>query len=157
MPVMKLVGLYVVIGSATVLPLTALAVVSEGGTAGLTTNDGAHGFTEILFAYASSLANNGQNFAGLSANSVFYNLTTAVAMLVGRFGYAALALAIAGTVAAQGRRAMSVGALPTDFPVFAAMLIGTITIVTGLSLLHAARHGTDRRAAGAGRHEMNKK
>ena len=132
-PVMKLIGLYVVIGSATLLPLTALAVVSEGGTAGLTTNDGAHGFTEILFAYASSLANNGQNFAGLSANSVFYNLTTALAMLVGRFGYAALALAIAGTVAAQGRRAMSVGSLPTDSPVFAAMLIGTIAIVTGLS------------------------
>ena len=132
-PVMKLVGLYVVIGSATLLPLTALAVVSDDGTAGLTTNDGAHGFTEILFAYASSLANNGQNFAGLSANSVFYNLTTALAMLVGRFGYAALALAIAGTVAMQGRRAMSIGALPTDSPVFAAMLIGTITIVTGLS------------------------
>jgi potassium-transporting ATPase potassium-binding subunit len=132
-PVMKLVGLYVVIGSATLLPLTALAVVTEGGTAGLTTNDGPHGFTEIFFGYASSLANNGQNFAGLSANSTFYNLTTAIAMLVGRFAYAALALALAGAFAVQGRRPISAGTLPTDTPIFAAMLIGTIVIVTGLS------------------------
>src|SRR5499427_805290 len=132
-PVMKLVGLYVVIGSATLLPLTAFAVVAEGGTAGLTTNDGPHGFTEIFFDYASSLANNGQNFAGLSANNVIYNLTTAVAMLVGRFGYAALALALAGAFAVQGRRAVSAGTLPTDSPIFAALLVGTILIVTGLS------------------------
>jgi potassium-transporting ATPase potassium-binding subunit len=132
-PVMKLVGIYVVIGSATLLPLTALAVVVEAGLAGLTTNDGPHGFTEIFFAYASALANNGQNFAGLSANSPFYNLTTALAMLVGRFGYVAVALALAGAFAAQGRRATSVGALPTDSIIFAAMLLGTIVIVTGLS------------------------
>jgi K+-transporting ATPase ATPase A chain len=133
--VMKLVGLYVVIGSATLLPLTALAVVVVDGTAGLTTNDGPHGFTEIFFAYASALANNGQNFAGLSANSPFYNFTTAIAMLVGRFGYAVLALAIAGAVAAQGRRARSAGALATDSLVFAMMLMGTIVIITGLSYL----------------------
>src|SRR5262249_33578815 len=132
-PVMKLVGLYVVIGSATLLPLTAFAVVTEGGTAGLTTNDGRPGSTEFFFPYASALANTGQNFAGLSANSVFYNLTTAVAMLVGRFGYAALALALAGAFAVQGRRAVSTGTLPTDSPVFAALLVGTIVIVTGLS------------------------
>jgi K+-transporting ATPase ATPase A chain len=132
-PVMKLVGLYVVIGSAMLMPLTALAVATQGGMAGLVTNSGPHGFTEIFFAYASSLANNGQNFAGLSTNSAFYNLTTAIAMLVGRFGYAALALAIAGAFAAQGRRALSVGTLPTDSPVFAAILVGTIGIVTGLS------------------------
>ena len=71
-----------------------LALMTDAGLAGLTTNNGAHGFTEILFAYASSMANNGQNFAGLSANTPFYNITTALAMMAGRFG---LAIPGAGT------------------------------------------------------------
>jgi potassium-transporting ATPase A subunit len=154
-PVMKLVGLYVVIGSATLLPLTALAVVTEGGTAGLTTNDGPHGFTEIFFAYASSLANNGQNFAGLSANSAFYNLTTAIAMLVGRFGYAVLALALAGAFAVQGRRPLSAGTLPTDSPIFAAMLVGHDRDRHWIELLRAACHRADCRAFGHGKSELN--
>ena len=75
--------LYTLAAPLVILSLTALALVTSGGRAGLTTNDGAHGFTEILYAYTSVFANNGQNFAGLSANSVFYNLTTAMAMIVG--------------------------------------------------------------------------
>jgi K+-transporting ATPase ATPase A chain len=85
---------------------------------------GAHGFTEILFAYASANANNGQNFAGLNANSLFYNLTTAITMMVGRFGLAIPALGLAGMFAAQQPAPDSSGTLSTSslsfyFPVLA--------------------------------------
>ena len=137
----KLIALYMVVGSAVVLILTSIAVLTAMGKAGLTTNQGPHGLTEILFAYSSSMANNGQNFAGLNANSLFYNLTTAVAMLVGRFGLAALALALAGSLAQQGRKAVTSGTLPTDTPTFAALLTGTIFILAGLSYLPALALG----------------
>ena len=129
----RLIGSYMVISMATVLPLTAMAVVTDAGRAGLVTNQGAHGLTEMLFAYSSSLANNGQNFAGLNANSVFYNLTTAIAMLVGRFGLGALALALAGSFAKQGLKPVSLGTLQTDSLTFAFLLTATILILAGLS------------------------
>ena len=131
----RLIGIYMVVSSAVVLVLTAVAVVTPWGLAGLTTNQGPHGLTSVLFAYASSLANNGQNFAGLSANSLFYNSTTAIAMLVGRFGLAALALAMAGAFAQQGRKVTSSGTLATDTPTFAFLLVGTTIILAGLSYL----------------------
>ena len=134
-PETKLIASYMVVGMATALLPTSIAVVTAAGRAGLVTNRGAHGLTAILFSYSSSLANNGQNFAGLNANSVFYNLTTAIAMLVGRFGLAALALALAGCFAQQGLKPMSSGTLPTDSPTFAILLIGTILILAGLSYL----------------------
>jgi K+-transporting ATPase ATPase A chain len=137
----RFIGLYMVVGAATVLLLTSLAVLSASGRAGLITNQGAHGFSEILVAYTSSLANNGQNFAGLNANSVFYNLTTAVAMLVGRFALAALALVLAGAFAKQGRTASSEGTLATDTPTFAVLLTATIVILAGLSYLPALALG----------------
>ena len=136
-----LVALYMVVGSAVVLILTAVAILTDLGKAGLTTNQGPHGLTEILFAYSSSLANNGQNFAGLSANTPFYNLTTSVAMLAGRFGLAALALAMAGSFAQQGRKAVTAGTLATDTPTFAVLLVATILILTGLSYLPALALG----------------
>ena len=125
--------LYTLAAPLVILSLTALALVTSGGRAGLTTNDGAHGFTEILYAYTSAFANNGQNFAGLSANSVFYNLTTAMAMIVGRFGLAIPALALAGQFAAQGRRPVTLGTLPTDGWEFGVLLAATPLIVGGLS------------------------
>ncbi len=82
-PEMKIIAVYTLLGPATVLAFTALAVATQAGRDGLTTNDGPHGFTEIFFAYASALANNGQSMAGLSVNNVFYNVTTVLAMLVG--------------------------------------------------------------------------
>ncbi len=82
----KMIMLYILAGSISILLFTALAVLTKAGLAGLVTNTGTHGFTEVLFAYASANANNGQNFAGLNADSVFYNLTTAITMMVGRFG-----------------------------------------------------------------------
>src|SRR5215831_1462591 len=132
---MKLISLYALLGPAAILLLTALAVVTEWGTAGLTTNSGPHGLSEIVFAYTSSFANNGQNFAGLNANTPFYNITTALAMMVGRFGLAIPALALAGRLALQSRRQAGLGTLPTDSLLFACLVIGTIVIVGGLSYL----------------------
>jgi len=130
---MKLISLYALIGPATILLLTALAVTTDWGTAGLTTNGGPHGLSEIVFAYTSSMANNRQHFAGLNANSPFYNITTALAMMAGRFGLAIPALALAGHLAPQTRRPASRGTMPTDTPLFALLMIGTIVIVGGLS------------------------
>jgi potassium-transporting ATPase potassium-binding subunit len=132
---MKLITLYAIMAPLTILPLTAVALVSGVGLAGLTTNHGPHGLSEILVAYTTSVANNGLSFAGLSANSIFYNSTTALAMMVGRFGLAIPALALAGRFAAQPRRPVSDGTLPTDAPLFAALTIATILIVGALSYL----------------------
>jgi K+-transporting ATPase ATPase A chain len=132
---MKLIALYTVIAPLIILPLSALAVVTPAGLAGLTTNSGPHGLTSIAYAYASSFANNGQNFAGLSANSPFYNYTTAAAMLAGRFLLLLPALALAGVFAEQRRREVSVGSLPTDTRLFAALLLTMTLIVAGLNFL----------------------
>jgi K+-transporting ATPase A subunit len=88
----KMIILYAIAGPLSILTLTAAAISTQAGLAGLTTNDGAHGLTEIVFGFASCFANNGQSFAGLSANTPFYNIMTAVAMMVGRFGLAIPAL-----------------------------------------------------------------
>lgn len=97
----KMIMLYTLAAPIAILPLTAVAVLTRGGLAGLTTNTGPHGFTEILFGYTSCFANNGQTFAGLSADTAFHNVTTAVAMLFGRFALAIPALALAGLFARQ--------------------------------------------------------
>jgi K+-transporting ATPase ATPase A chain len=132
---MKLISLYALLGPATILLLTALAAVTAWGLAGLTINSGPHGLSEIVYAYASSMANNGQNCAGLNANTPFYNITTALAMMVGRFGLTILALALAGRLAPQPRRPVSLGTLTTDTPLFAGWLMGIIVIIGGLSYL----------------------
>jgi K+-transporting ATPase ATPase A chain len=137
----RLTILYALLTPAVVLVLTGLAIATNAGRAGLATNTGTHGFTEILLAYASSMANNGQNMAGLNASSVFYNLTTAVAMLVGRFGLAVLALALAGRFAAQRRWPTTSGTLPSDSALFGALVLGTILLVGALSFLPALALG----------------
>jgi len=138
---MKLLGLYSIIGPVGILMLTALAVGTAPGLAGLTTNTGPHGLTSIIFAYASSFANNGQTFAGLSANSPFYNITTALAMLLGRFGLAIPALALSGLFAKQTSRPMTAGKLRTDSLLFATVIIGTAIIVVALTYLPALALG----------------
>ena len=135
------IALYALIIPKAVLALTAVAVATGAGRAGLVTNSGPHGFTEILFAYASSMTNNGLNMAGLNANSVFYNLTTAVAMLVGRYGMAALALALAGRFAAQRRVPINAGSLPSDTPTFGLLVFATILLVGALCFLPALALG----------------
>ena len=133
----KLIAWYALLTPLVVTMLAALAVATGAGRAGLVTNDGAHGFTEVLFAYASCMANNGQTMAGLNANSPFYNLTTAVAMGMGRFGLAALALALAGRFAAQTRTPETIGSLPCDTPTFGVLVLGTVILVGALSFLPA--------------------
>jgi K+-transporting ATPase ATPase A chain len=137
----KLVVLYALLTPAVVLILAALALTAKVGLAGLTTNNGPHGLTEVIFAYASSMANNGQTMASLNANSLFYNATTAVAMLAGRFGLAALALALAGRVAAQQRLATTSGTLPSDTFAFGALVFGTVLVVGALNFLPALALG----------------
>jgi potassium-transporting ATPase potassium-binding subunit len=140
-PELKMIMLYTLIAPVVSMSLTALAVASKWGLAGLTTNSGPHGFTEIFYAYTSCLANNGQSFAGLSANSPFYNITTAFAMMIGRFGLAIPALALAGLFAGQRRRPVTAGTLPTDTLSFSVLLIGTALIVGGLSYYAALALG----------------
>jgi K+-transporting ATPase ATPase A chain len=137
----KLVAFYALVTPLVVLPLASWAVASTTGRAGLVTNSGSRGFTEIVFAYASCMVNNGQNMAGLSANSVFYNLTTIVAMLAGRYVLAVLALWLAGRLARQGRKAETVGTLPSDTLTFGALVLGTILLIGALSFLPALALG----------------
>ncbi len=140
-PEMKLLAIYTLIGPLSVLALTAVAVATGLGLAGLTTNSGPHGLTEILYAYTSSFTNNGQTFGGLSANSLFYNGTTAVAMLLGRFGLAIPALAFAGLFARQTNRPMTPGKLKTDSLLFGSVIVGTALIVVALTYLPAVALG----------------
>ena len=137
----RLAVLYALLTPAVVLLLTALAITTHAGRAGLVTNVGTRGFTEVLFAYASCMANNGQTMAGLNASSVFYNVTTAVAMLAGRFGLAALALALAGRCAAQRRWPTTAGTLPSDSAILGALILGTILLVGALCFLPALALG----------------
>ena len=111
---------------------TAWAAVSNPGLSGLN-NAGPHGFSEILYAYTSAAANNGSAFAGLNANSVFYNLTLAIVMLIGRFGVIVPVLAIAGSLAGKKITPPSAGTFQTDNWLFIGLLVGVILIVGGLT------------------------
>jgi K+-transporting ATPase ATPase A chain len=137
----KLVMLYALLTPAVVLALGALALTTKAGLAGLTTNSGPRGLTEVIFAYASCMANNGQTMASLNANSLFYNATTAVAMLAGRFGLTALALALAGRLAAQRRVANTAAALPSDTVTFGVLVVGVILVVGALNFVPALTLG----------------
>jgi potassium-transporting ATPase potassium-binding subunit len=117
---------------AFILGLTAVASVVPAGLAGLN-NGGPHGFSEILYAYTSAAATNGSAFAGLNANTPFYNLTLATGMFAGRFLVIVPVLAIAGTLARKFRVPASAGTLPTHGTLFVAFLVWTIAIVGGLT------------------------
>jgi potassium-transporting ATPase potassium-binding subunit len=125
---------------AFILGLTAVAAVLPAGLAGLS-NAGPHGFSEILYAYTSAAATNGSAFAGLSANTPFYNLTLAAGMFAGRFLVIIPVLAIAGTLAGKLRIPPSAGTLPTHGVLFIVLLVGTIVIVGGLTFFPALAIG----------------
>jgi potassium-transporting ATPase potassium-binding subunit len=125
---------------AVILVMAAAACVPPAGVTGLN-NAGPHGFSEILYAYTSGAATNGSAFAGLSANTPFYNLTLAAAMFAGRFMVIIPVLCIAGTLAAKRRVPVSVGTLPTHGTQFVTLLVGTIVIVGGLTFLPALALG----------------
>jgi K+-transporting ATPase ATPase A chain len=128
-----------------VLPLmylggTAVATVVPSAVAA-TNNQGPHGFSEILYLYTSSTGNNGSAFAGISANTMFYNLTGAVAMLVGRFWMIIPAMAIAGSLAAKKTVPASAGTFPTTGGLFVGLLVGVIVIIGGLTFFPALSLG----------------
>jgi len=125
---------------AFILGMSAAATVLPAGTAGLN-NAGPHGFSEIVYGYTSAAATNGSAFAGLSANTLFYNLTLAAAMFAGRFLVIVPVLCIAGTLAAKRRIPISPGTLPTHGTLFVALLVGTILIVGGLTFFPALALG----------------
>lgn len=137
----KMIVLYALTGPVTILILTAIAISTKAGLAGLTTNTGPHGLTEILFGFASSFGNNGQAFASLNANTPFYNIMTAIAMIAGRFGLAVPALCFAGLVARQKNRPPSRGTLRTDSLSFGLLLTTFLIIVTALSYVPALTLG----------------
>ncbi len=140
-PENKMIMLYALAAPVCILPLTAIAVSTKAGLSGLTVNTGPHGFTGILFAYTSCFANNGLNFASLNANTPFYNLTTVVAMLAGRFGLAIPALGMAICFARQRNTPATSGTLPTHSLPFAVLLAVCLVIMAALSYLPALSLG----------------
>ncbi len=137
---MKLVSIAILVTPMLVLAGTALAVSLGAGRAGIA-NPGAHGFSEILYALTSASNNNGSAFAGLSANTPFYNALLAVAMWLGRFGMIVPVLAIAGALAAKKRLPVTAGTMPTHGPLFVALLIGTVLLVGLLNYVPALALG----------------
>ena len=119
---------------------TAIAVMSDAGKAGVA-NPGAHGFSEILYAFSSAANNNGSAFAGLSANTPFYNFLLGVVMWLGRFGVIVPVLAIAGGLARKKRLSPGAGTMPTHGPLFVTLLIGTVLLVGLLNYVPALALG----------------
>jgi K+-transporting ATPase ATPase A chain len=124
----------------SILGWTALATVLPAGLAGIA-NTGPHGFSEILYAYTSGTGNNGSAFAGISANTLFYNTTIAGAMLMGRFIFVIPLLAVAGSLAQKKLLAPSAGTFPTHSPLFVGLLVGVIVIMGGLTYFPAVALG----------------
>lgn len=137
---MKMASLVVLVPPAVVLIGTAIAVSVPAGVAGVM-NPGAHGFSEMLYAFSSAANNNGSAFAGLSANTDFYNLALGLAMLVGRYALAIPVLALAGSLAAKKRVAPGAGTLPTHTPLFVLLLIAVVVIVGALTFVPALALG----------------
>ena len=137
---MKMVSIAILVTPLLVLVGTAIAVMAVDGRAGIA-NPGAHGFSEILYAFTSAANNNGSAFAGLSANTPFYNIMLGIAVWFGRFGVIVPVLAIAGSLAAKKRIAVGAGTLPTHGPLFVTLLIGTVLLVGLLNYVPALALG----------------
>jgi K+-transporting ATPase ATPase A chain len=129
---MKMVSLAILVLPLSILGFTALALLWPGALNSLN-NRGPHGLTEILYAYSSGTGNNGSAFAGLNANTPFYNLTLGLAMIIGRFAFIVPMMALAGSLAAKRRAAATAGTFPTYGPLFVGLLIGVILIVGALT------------------------
>jgi len=137
---MKMMSIAILMTPALVLVMTAISVMVESGLAGIA-NPGAHGFSEILYAFSSAANNNGSAFAGLSANTPYYNVMTGIAMWLGRFGIIVPVLAMAGSLAGKKRLAATSGTLPTHGPLFVALLIGAVILVGALTYVPALALG----------------
>jgi K+-transporting ATPase ATPase A chain len=147
----KMAMLAILILPLSILGFTAIATVTDAGLAG-PANGGPHGFAEILYAYTSATGNNGSAFAGISANTLFYNTTIGLAMFIGRFLMIVPMLAIAGSLAAKKIVPASAGTFPTHGPVFVGLVVGVILIVGGLTFFPALALGplVEHLAMGAG-------
>jgi K+-transporting ATPase ATPase A chain len=137
---MKLVALYILLTPALVLVFTGIAMVLPSSRASIL-NAGPHGLSEVLYAFTSGANNNGSAFAGLSANTTFFNTTIGLAMFFGRFGSMVLALALAGSVVRKRQVPESAGTFPTTTPLFGGLLAGVLLIVTGLTYFPALSLG----------------
>ncbi len=137
---MKMSAVAILVTPIVVLAGTAIAVLAGDGKAGIA-NPGAHGFSEILYAFTSAANNNGSAFAGLSANTPFYNTLLGIAMWLGRFLVIVPVLAIAGSLAAKKRIPVGEGTLPTHGPLFVVLLIGTVLLVGLLNYVPALALG----------------
>ncbi len=137
---MKLTSIAILVTPIVVLAGTAIAVLAAAGKAGIA-NPGAHGFSEILYALTSAANNNGSAFAGLSANTPFYNILLGIVVWLGRFGVIVPVLAIAGSLAAKKRLPVTTGTLPTHGPLFVMLLIGTVLLVGLLNYVPALALG----------------
>jgi K+-transporting ATPase ATPase A chain len=136
----KLAALGILVMPVTVLVLTAIAVAIPAGQAG-PLNAGPHGFSEILYDFTSVTNNNGSAFAGLSANTPFYNIINTVGLLLGRFAIIVPVLAMAGSLAGKRQVAASAGTFRTDAPMFMGLLVGVILIVGALTFFPAVSLG----------------
>jgi len=137
---MKMASLVILIPPFFALVLTAIAVSFAAGRAG-TANPGAHGFSEILYAFSSAAANNGSAFAGLSANTPFYNTLLGIDMWVSRYWLMVPVLAIAGSLAAKKHVPAGAGTLGTHTPLFVVLLAATVLIVGALAFFPALALG----------------
>lgn len=137
---MKMTAITILVTPTLVLAGTAIAVMLDAGRTGIA-NPGAHGFSEILYAFSSAANNNGSAFAGLSANTPFYNITLAVAMWFGRFAMIVPILAIAGSLARKHRLEANAGTMPTHGPMFVALLIAVVVLVGVLNYVPALALG----------------
>jgi len=137
---MKMTSLAILVTPLVVLLGTAFAVMADAGRAG-PLNGGAHGFSEILYAFTSAGNNNGSAFAGLSANTPFYNVVLGVAMWFGRFGVIVPVLALAGSLGAKKRIAPTGGTMPTHGALFVVLLVGTVLLVGLLNYVPALALG----------------
>ena len=137
---MKMTSIVILVTPCLALAGTAIAVTLDAGKAGIF-NPGAHGFSEVLYALSSAANNNGSAFAGLSANTPFYNTLLAVVMWFGRFAFIVPVLAIAGSLAKKKRIEPTAGTLPTHGPLFVALLVGTVVLVGALTYVPALALG----------------
>jgi K+-transporting ATPase ATPase A chain len=136
----KMALLAILILPLSILGFSAIATVTQAGLAG-PANAGPHGFSEILYAFTSGTGNNGSAFAGISANTLFYNTTIGFAMFIGRFLMIVPMVAIAGSLAAKKIVPVSAGTFPTDGPLFVGLVVGVILIVGGLTFFPALALG----------------
>ncbi|MEY1239451.1 potassium-transporting ATPase subunit KdpA [Providencia manganoxydans] len=137
---MKMVAIAILVTPTLVLCGTTLALMTEAGRAAIF-NPGAHGFSEVLYAFSSAANNNGSAFAGLSTNTPFYNIALAIAMLLGRFGVILPVLAIAGSLAMKKPQVATMASLPTHGPVFIGLLILTVLLIGALTFVPALALG----------------